>query len=705
MKWSNCYLVLALLFVVITPMQSVHAQARTGTGFVYPIGQSTWNHACGGWLERSSPNGCYTAGYYHIAEDMLTAEGSNVYAISDGDIARIWTTDANDNYYIGPGNSVIFVTHRLQDGSYFLAEYMHVRPTVWSGHVVAGQVIAKVGPWYNSTHLHFGIHPDTNVPTTRWGRMPNSLWPDTNGFVDPVNWITARAPWSDCTPANVSWTWTPTENRWYHSNEHLTYSTSGSNISVATSAMYLADAGRGWHDYWAHAWNSCGDVTVHWAGGWDDLAPDLGWNADSVPSGTWLNGTQYARWHWSDANSGVKSGWYSWNGGAHSDGGVGYAQLPEGKNTLQVYVEDNAWTGGTQSGNSSTISAQFWLDTTPPLVTATLTPAAPNGDNNWYTANPILTVAATDPNGANGSGVAALYRTIGGQPEAPYISPLQVAGNGVVTYSARATDVAGNSGGTGPLTVKIDTTPPAFNSITTNPTSGGLDSLAACWDFADLESDIAEYAYWIGTTPGLDDTRHATSAGTDHCVVAQNLGLTPGFTYYFTIKAKNQAGLWSEPEASSGILIVPGSYDQSPNFGAGGVSHPVDAHISPNYVLVDSMGQFVVDASSSQNVMVEHGYWHSDIATPPALDISQAKRTPDDIVIQLGAQASPLIVTAVFGDRFYVSNANRVSGIAAQYGLLGGPTLTEGDRVWLIGHLNTVSGERMIQFADVHKVP
>lgn len=34
------------------------------------------------------------------------------------------------------------------------------------------------------------------MPSSNWGAMPCSRWPDTNGFVDPITWITTRSPFN-----------------------------------------------------------------------------------------------------------------------------------------------------------------------------------------------------------------------------------------------------------------------------------------------------------------------------------------------------------------------------------------------------------------------------------------------------------------------------------------------------------------------------
>ncbi len=190
------FIFLLLMLIVLKPLGAL-ALDKTATGFFYPTGSSTWPATGGNWLGRDAAHGGgYVNGYYHIAQDMPIAQGSNVYAISDGDVVKIYTTDSNDDYGLGTGNSVIFVKHTLQDGSQFLAEYMHVRPTVHEGdHISGGSVVATVGPYqYDVPHLHFGIHPSLTVPTTNWGRMANSAWAGTNGFVDPINWIQTNSP-------------------------------------------------------------------------------------------------------------------------------------------------------------------------------------------------------------------------------------------------------------------------------------------------------------------------------------------------------------------------------------------------------------------------------------------------------------------------------------------------------------------------------
>jgi hypothetical protein len=79
--------------------------------------------------------------------------------------------------------------------------------------------------------------------------------------------------------------------------------------------------------------------------------------------------------------------------------------------------------------------------------------------------------------------------------------------------------------------------------------------LHAWWVLPIPSPRIAEYQYAIGTTEGGDDALVWTSAGTNTEVTAIGLSLLDGETYYFSVRAKSTAGLWSEPGFSDGITV------------------------------------------------------------------------------------------------------------------------------------------------------
>ena len=167
--------------------------------FVYPTGKSG-PYTYAGWLAGGPGMLPYQNGYYHLGQDIEANEGDDVYAIADGKIIYVsvggW----------GEGNFGLLIKHKLNTGEDFLALYGHVRPNsedlrrTISGHVdpsvpvVAGEAFATIGPYDSIPHLHFGIRPGGEVPPSPWGRMPLERWSDTNGFVDPLEWITTQTP-------------------------------------------------------------------------------------------------------------------------------------------------------------------------------------------------------------------------------------------------------------------------------------------------------------------------------------------------------------------------------------------------------------------------------------------------------------------------------------------------------------------------------
>ena len=85
--------------------------------------------------------------------------------------------------------------------------------------------------------------------------------------------------------------------------------------------------------------------------------------------------------------------------------------------------------------------------------------------------------------------------------------------------------------------------------------------LHATWISEEPESGITEYQFAIGTSPGATDVVDWTSAGGVPEVTHTGLFLSEG-TYYFAVKARNGAGLWSEPGFSDGIFVIESDFGE-----------------------------------------------------------------------------------------------------------------------------------------------
>lgn len=114
-----------------------------------------------------------------------------------------------------------------------------------------------------------------------------------------------------------------------------------------------------------------------------------------------------------------------------------------------------------------------------------------------------------------------------------------------LTFSERVSDY---------YSFKIDTTPPEPPVVQVSATTWHIDELSAKWDAKDNLSKVKKYNYSIGTTKGGTDIFdwHTTN---DEKEKVDDLNLTNGTTYYWTVIAMNELGMWSSPGYSNGTRV------------------------------------------------------------------------------------------------------------------------------------------------------
>jgi len=139
-------------------------------------------------------------------------------------------------------------------------------------------------------------------------------------------------------------------------------------------------------------------------------------------------------------------------------------------------------------------------------------------------------------------------------------------------YRVKSTDAAGNQAVSADFTLTAnDVTPPSRPMVSDDGEyTTSLTQLHASWTSSDAESAVTEYQYAIGTTSGGTDVVNWTSVGTNTAVTKTRLSLTPGTAYYFSVRAKNGQGLWSNVGTSDGI-VARGveETDETPSKGGG----------------------------------------------------------------------------------------------------------------------------------------
>jgi hypothetical protein len=102
----------------------------------------------------------------------------------------------------------------------------------------------------------------------------------------------------------------------------------------------------------------------------------------------------------------------------------------------------------------------------------------------------------------------------------------------------------------------LDTTPPETPVVIDDgQQTSSTNQLHASWSSSDETSGVAEYHYAIGTAPLEVDVVDWTSVGINIEVTKTGLDLVPGKYYYFSVKARDNAGNWSDIGCSDGILV------------------------------------------------------------------------------------------------------------------------------------------------------
>ena len=135
--------------------------------------------------------------------------------------------------------------------------------------------------------------------------------------------------------------------------------------------------------------------------------------------------------------------------------------------------------------------------------------------------------------------------------------------------------------------------------------------LHGSWSSSDDESGIAEYQYAIGITQGGTDVVGWTSAGTATEATCTGLSLSVGTKYYFAVKAKNGAGIWSTVGTSDGITNLIKATTQQSVSSQGGTVQTTDVQIAttfPANAITDNTTVTINQRSSSFLALAPQGF-------------------------------------------------------------------------------------------------
>jgi hypothetical protein len=242
--------------------------------------------------------------------------------------------------------------------------------------------------------------------------------------------------------------------------------------------------------------------------------------------------------------------------------------------TIAGSVTDEA---GNQLG-----SPHSWIFTTEeapdsiaPTTTASLNPASPDGENEWYISSPVTVTLSAEDN-AGGSGVKSTTYEIDGGSTQTYSDPFTVSDDGEHTVTFRSEDHNGNVETDQEITVNIDQTKPTITgSATPAANSDGWNNadVTVAFECNDATSGIPSDGCEGGTTLTTETTTTGTTVtgtATDNAgnTATVNVGpikidktkptniqftggqITDGSTYYFGFVPSPPTGCTAEDTLS-----------------------------------------------------------------------------------------------------------------------------------------------------------
>ncbi len=231
-----------------------------------------------------------------------------------------------------------------------------------------------------------------------------------------------------------------------------------------------------------------------------------------------------------------------------------------------VSVNDTIFARGKDAaGNVSNVTSYVVsnIDKTAPLSIATVSPAAPNGSNGWYTSDVTVSLAVYD----DLSVVLSTEYQVNNGAWITYTGSIPTFGDGVYQVSYRSTDQAGNVEQTQSVQFKVDKTAPLLtvqlDKTSIWPANKNMVLVNATLNSSDAASGIASVVLTSITSneQDIDPSDIQADLGTpatSFSLRAERLGNGTGRIYTITYTAIDNAG---NQTVTSVTVTVP--HDQS----------------------------------------------------------------------------------------------------------------------------------------------
>ncbi|RTE08370.1 OmpL47-type beta-barrel domain-containing protein [Paenibacillus whitsoniae] len=232
--------------------------------------------------------------------------------------------------------------------------------------------------------------------------------------------------------------------------------------------------------------------------------------------------------------------------------------------TDPVVVSDNdtVYARGTDAvGNVSNVTSLVVsnINKIAPVTVATLSPAAPNGSNSWYTTDVSISLSVS----ANvyGGAVTTEYQVNDGA-WITYTGAIPAFSEGTYKFSYRSKDQAGNVEELKTVEFKVDKTVPALSvqldKTSIWPANHQMATINATLNSSDATSGVESVVLTSITSNGPDTGQGDIQANTGTAATSFRLRAEKGRTYTITYTATDKAG---NKKVTTVIVTVP--HDQS----------------------------------------------------------------------------------------------------------------------------------------------
>lgn len=177
------------------------------------------------------------------------------------------------------------------------------------------------------------------------------------------------------------------------------------------------------------------------------------------------------------------------------------------------------------------------IDKSTENLTYSMSPATPDGDDNWYVTSPIVTLSASD----SLSGVDRIEYRLNGGVWVTYTTPFGLSDNSSWTIDYRYFDAVGNEKETGSAFAKVDTTDPDEVNDLDAEYREDRDDIKLDWNVDN--ADIDQVYIYRGGSEGFNTSsanRKEINNANDETYDDGDVEL--GETYYYKLISEDEAG-------------------------------------------------------------------------------------------------------------------------------------------------------------------